>query len=715
MTHSPCKARPMDLFLYHRETGAKGERAEEMLRKWEEERLPEMFKVYFKSPFQVPKPVSPLPAERRRSPLENCYKRPAPKVSYNIPPKKPRESKPAATATVEDDLDLGHDPVPISLDVPPGFETRPNPSWEGVVFEPPIKVVATDLEMSDDSESESSSSSSGSSSSTDSDNGLRFEPLTITIQNETRGENKSSENEEINKTDKHEKQRKNSVNEKTNLMDNHEKEGKNSSTKDKNDKHEKDSKISGSKEAHKTDKHEKGSRNSHNKDIKKNDKHKKGSKSSEHKNTSETDKCEKENKSHGNEKNNKKDKQEKSKDCVNKGSNKTEQGNKSNDKEKSKDCVNKGSNKTEQGNKSNDKEKSKDCVNKESNKTEQGNKSNDKEKRKDCVNKESNKTEQGNKSNDKEKSKDCVNKESNKTEQGNKSDDKGNSKDSEYNESNKIEQGNKNSNDKGKSKDCVNKESNKTEQGNKSSNDKGKSKDSENKEPNESEKSTNKETNKTDITERNTNAESNRTNNSEESENQESNQMDTLEQTNNNSSNDDTCELENIHFNLEDNYATFMRSLMFSDQSDTYTSMNTDASSSRVPVSNTVVRKLEEDILKKLQEIQEERIILEVGNQQFHTSRVTMRADPHSLFAMLCRKDCPFRPSTSYGRPTYYFDRDSSHFRFILNYLRNGAMVKEDSLPRERRYLLEMLCEARFFRLQGLENAILARLEHASD
>ena len=616
MTHSPCKARPMDLFLYHRETGAKGERAEEMLRKWEEERLPEMFKVYFKSPFQVPKPVSPLPAERRRSPLENCYKRPAPKVSYNIPPKKPRESKPAATATIEDDLDLGHDPVPISLDVPPGFETRPNPSWEGVVFEPPIKVVATDLEMSDDSESESSSSSSSNSSSTDSDNGLRFEPLTITIQNETRGENKSSENEEINKTDKHEKQRKNSVNEKTNQMDNHEKEGKNSSTKDKNDKHEKDSKTR-----------------------------------------------------------------------VNKESNKIKQGNKnSNDKGKNKDCVSKESNKAEKGNKSDDKGKSKDSENKESNKIEQGNKnSNDKGKSKDCVSKESNKTD------NKEKSKNSENKESNKTEKGNKSDGKGKSKDSENKESNKTEKGNKNSNHKGKNKDC------------------------ENKEPNKSEKSTNKETNKTDVTERNTNAESNRTNNSEESENQESNQMDTLEQTNNNSSNDDTCELQNIHFNLEDNYATFMRSLMFSDQSDTYTSMNTDASSSRVPVSNTVVRKLEEDILKKLQEIQEERIILEVGNQQFHTSRVTMRADPHSLFAMLCRKDCPFRPSTSYGRPTYYFDRDSSHFRFILNYLRNGAMVKEDSLPRERRYLLEMLCEARFFRLQGLENAILARLEHASD
>ena len=176
----------------------------------------------------------------------------------------------------------------------------------------------------------------------------------------------------------------------------------------------------------------------------------------------------------------------------------------------------------------------------------------------------------------------------------------------------------------------------------------------------------------------------------------------------------ETFDLENINFNME-NYQSFMRHLLYSDQSDTFASTSSETSTSEVPVNNMVVQKLEVEIFKKLQETQEERIILEVGNQQFHTSRVTMRADPNSLLAMLFRKGCPFRPSTSYGRPTYYFDRDSSHFRFILNYLRNGAMVKEGSLPRERRYLLEMLCEARFFRLRGLEDAILARLEHSTD
>ena len=42
-------------------------------------------------------------------------------------------------------------------------------------------------------------------------------------------------------------------------------------------------------------------------------------------------------------------------------------------------------------------------------------------------------------------------------------------------------------------------------------------------------------------------------------------------------------------------------------------------------------------------------------------------------------------------------------------------MVKEGSLPRERKYLLEMLTEARYYRLRGLEEAILARVEHSVD
>ena len=173
-------------------------------------------------------------------------------------------------------------------------------------------------------------------------------------------------------------------------------------------------------------------------------------------------------------------------------------------------------------------------------------------------------------------------------------------------------------------------------------------------------------------------------------------------------------DLKDVDLNLE-NYKTFVQHLLFSDRDRTHCSTSTDAASADHPVDQQVVQKLEVELFKKFQETQEERIIFEVGNTQWHTSKVTARADPNSLFAMLFRKGCPFRPSTSNGRPTYFFDRDPAHFRFILNYLRNGAMVQEGTLPRERRYLSELLSEVRFYRLRGLEEAILARLEHCDD
>ena len=39
---------------------------------------------------------------------------------------------------------------------------------------------------------------------------------------------------------------------------------------------------------------------------------------------------------------------------------------------------------------------------------------------------------------------------------------------------------------------------------------------------------------------------------------------------------------------------------------------------------------------------------------------------------------------------TYYSDRDPSHFRFILNYLRNGAHLEDMNLSHVKRYLMEL-------------------------
>ena len=107
-----------------------------------------------------------------------------------------------------------------------------------------------------------------------------------------------------------------------------------------------------------------------------------------------------------------------------------------------------------------------------------------------------------------------------------------------------------------------------------------------------------------------------------------------------------------------------------------------------------------------MQEIQESRVILCIGGQNFHTSKVTLRADPDSIFAKMLRKDSPMRPQ---GR-VYFFDRDPSHFRFVLNYLRNGGHLDVSTLPHEKRYLLELLAEVKFYNLEGLQEIIRERL-----
>ena len=108
-----------------------------------------------------------------------------------------------------------------------------------------------------------------------------------------------------------------------------------------------------------------------------------------------------------------------------------------------------------------------------------------------------------------------------------------------------------------------------------------------------------------------------------------------------------------------------------------------------------------------LQRIQESPILLEIGGQVFKTTKLTLLADPNSLLGMLFRKTCPMRPSGN----TYKFDRDSTHFHYILNYLRNGGHLDKMTLPKEKKDLLKLITEVRYFCLKGMEEIVLDRLE----
>ena len=46
----------------------------------------------------------------------------------------------------------------------------------------------------------------------------------------------------------------------------------------------------------------------------------------------------------------------------------------------------------------------------------------------------------------------------------------------------------------------------------------------------------------------------------------------------------------------------------------------------------------------------------------------------------------------------YFIDRDGTHFRFILNYLRNGELI----LPDGATFLKELEAEAKFYQIRGI-------------
>ena len=54
---------------------------------------------------------------------------------------------------------------------------------------------------------------------------------------------------------------------------------------------------------------------------------------------------------------------------------------------------------------------------------------------------------------------------------------------------------------------------------------------------------------------------------------------------------------------------------------------------------------------------------------------------------------------------SYFIDRDGTHFRYILNYLRTGQLVvPEDKIVRK-----ELLTEAEFYQVEGIINELRAR------
>ena len=86
---------------------------------------------------------------------------------------------------------------------------------------------------------------------------------------------------------------------------------------------------------------------------------------------------------------------------------------------------------------------------------------------------------------------------------------------------------------------------------------------------------------------------------------------------------------------------------------------------------------------------------LNVGGHHFTTSLQTLTKDPDSMLAAMFSGKFEMKPSED---GTFFIDRDGTHFRFILNYLRNGELI----LPEGATCHKELEAEAKFYQIQGI-------------
>ena len=92
---------------------------------------------------------------------------------------------------------------------------------------------------------------------------------------------------------------------------------------------------------------------------------------------------------------------------------------------------------------------------------------------------------------------------------------------------------------------------------------------------------------------------------------------------------------------------------------------------------------------------------LNVGGQHFTTSVQTLTKDPNSMLAAMFSGKFDMKPSED---GSFFIDRDGTHFRFILNFLRTGKLT----LPEGATCTKELEEEAEFYQIQGLIEALRA-------
>ena len=103
-----------------------------------------------------------------------------------------------------------------------------------------------------------------------------------------------------------------------------------------------------------------------------------------------------------------------------------------------------------------------------------------------------------------------------------------------------------------------------------------------------------------------------------------------------------------------------------------------------------------DSVAKKLEHVHFAKTIkLNVGGQYFTTSLETLTKDPGSMLHAMFSGRFDTKPAED---GSYFIDRDGTHFRYILNYLRTGRLI----LPDDTMTWEEVFVEAEFYQVQGI-------------
>ncbi|KAK3085981.1 hypothetical protein FSP39_011618 [Pinctada imbricata] len=103
----------------------------------------------------------------------------------------------------------------------------------------------------------------------------------------------------------------------------------------------------------------------------------------------------------------------------------------------------------------------------------------------------------------------------------------------------------------------------------------------------------------------------------------------------------------------------------------------------------------------------EQKAILNIGGDYFHTSIPTLKSVPDSLFCKMLYKGSPFE-----RKLPDFIDRDPKHFRIILNYLRDSGKMNTEMLPNNMRQLFELRSEAVYYQLHDLIRIVNFRISN---